>query len=265
MTDNRSFLSKKIAAVKRLYMWHYASKKLGLILVSEYPKSGGTWYCQMLAEYLQLPYPRNRMPKLEQSILHGHSLYSPHFNNPVCVVRDGRDIMVSFYHHMYFGNSIMQPAELEKYRSNAPFNNFENIKENMPAYIEYMFTKFSTGGSQLSWSGFIQSYLGKENVVFVQYEKLLAQTETELENSIKKLMGNDHPINKERLKQAVEKYSFETVSKRKKGEESKADFLRKGVAGDWKNYFSKEACETFNRYAGKELVLLGYEKDEHWF
>src|SRR5256885_16951304 len=112
MKDERNFLIKKIASLKRHYMWYYASNKLDLILVSEFPKSGGTWYCQMLSYYLQLPYPRNKTPRLERSILHGHFLYDRRFNKIVCVARDGRDALVSYYHHMYFGDSFMQQNEL---------------------------------------------------------------------------------------------------------------------------------------------------------
>ncbi len=36
------------------------------------------------------------------------------------------------------------------------------------------------------------------------------------------------------------------------------------MVGDWRNQFSKGARETFDRYAGKELVLLGYEQDSSW-
>jgi len=40
--------------------------------------------------------------------------------------------------------------------------------------------------------------------------------------------------------------------------------LRKGVAGDWRNHFSKDAKQVFNKLAGKELIKLGYEIDESW-
>jgi hypothetical protein len=36
------------------------------------------------------------------------------------------------------------------------------------------------------------------------------------------------------------------------------------VVGDWRNYFSPEARESFDRYAGDELILLGYERDRAW-
>ena len=261
--DTRSYINKKIGSLKSYFLWHYASKCLDLILVSEFPKSGGTWYCQMLSDYLQILYPRNQAPRFEKSVLHGHHYYSPSFNKPVCIVRDGRDALVSYYHHMYFGNAVLPPHVFEKYKQNAPFNNFENIKDNMPAYIEYMFTKYRQAGHLFTWSGFVNSYFDKPNVIYVKYEDLLSNPFITLELSIKKLGNCD--VDGERLQKTIEKYSFQNQTKRKPGEENKKDFLRKGIAGDWKNYFTKEASEMFNHYAGQELILLGYEKDKNWF
>jgi hypothetical protein len=55
----------------------------------------------------------------------------------------------------------------------------------------------------------------------------------------------------------AEEFSFERQAGRRPGEEDKRSFLRKGVVGDWRNHFSQEARETFDRYAGSELILLG--------
>lgn len=263
MQDKRNRFEKKLSALKHFYLWYYASHKYDLILVSEYPKSGGTWYCQMLAQCLQLPYPRNRMPKLEKSVLHGHLYYSPKFNKPVCMLRDGRDALVSYYHHMYFGNSILPQRVFENYRNQAPFKNFEDTKGNLPAYIEYMFTQYKTSKRFFTWSGFVNSYYGKPGVVFVKYEDLLQDATGTLARSIAELNLQVPSI--DIIQKAVSAFSFENVTKRKPGEENKKDFLRKGVAGDWKNHFSKEACEVFNHYAGNELVMLGYEKDKNWY
>jgi len=40
--------------------------------------------------------------------------------------------------------------------------------------------------------------------------------------------------------------------------------LRKGVAGDWKNVFTKEAIETFKELTGDKIVELGYENNMDW-
>src|SRR6266542_1350612 len=169
MKDNRSYISKKYAALKRYYMWYCVSKKLDLILVSEFPKSGGTWYCQMLSDYLQLPYPRNRTPRLEK------------------------------------------------------------------------------------------------NVLFVKYENLFSNAEKEMTGSIIALLDDSHIIDSQRLQKVIQNNSFENLSKRKKGEENKTEFLRKGIAGDWKIYFSKEACQLFDYFGGNELINLGYEFNHDWY
>ena len=36
------------------------------------------------------------------------------------------------------------------------------------------------------------------------------------------------------------------------------------MVGDWRNQFTREAREVFDRHAGEELILLGYEKDHSW-
>ena len=46
--------------------------------------------------------------------------------------------------------------------------------------------------------------------------------------------------------------------------ENISSFLRKGVAGDWKNKFNKEAAMIFDHYAGDMLIKLGYETDHNW-
>ncbi len=40
--------------------------------------------------------------------------------------------------------------------------------------------------------------------------------------------------------------------------------LRKGQAGDWRNHFTREAAEIFDRYCGDMLISTGYEPDHEW-
>ncbi|MGE0084016.1 MAG: sulfotransferase domain-containing protein [Desulfococcaceae bacterium] len=70
--------------------------------------------------------------------------------------------------------------------------------------------------------------------------------------------------NMEKLLSIEKNYSFENLTNRKRGIQNKKFFLRKGIAGDWKNHFSSEAKHIFNKYAGQELILLGYEKNDKW-
>lgn len=262
MQGTKQIIKRKATALKYHYMWHYASKKLGLILVSEFPKSGGTWLCQMLSDYLELPFPRNRMPLFEKSILHGHQYYNDSFLNPICLIRDGRDVMVSLYHHMYMGHQGLRESAVEIFRSRAPFQNFENIKENMPAFITYIFTNFKLNGQKINWRDFTESFLNKPNVTLVRYEDLLKNTFSEMERVLYAVAGT--PLQKDRLEETISRFSFQNQTNRMPGQENKNSFLRKGIAQDWKNHFTPEACEIFKHYAGSTLILLGYESNMDW-
>lgn len=240
-------------------MVHLLSDVLPLYIVTEYPKSGGSWVSQMLSEYLNVPFPRNQFPKIQSSVMHGHYLYSPSMKNVVVVLRDGRDVMVSFYYQSLFANERFNSRLVEITRRELQFDDYDDIKKNLPRFIEYKFT--TRKHPRFTWSDFINDWLDKD-AAFIRYENLLQDPVEELAQALYVVKKNDP--DRKILEQIVEKYSFETMSKRKQGEENKHSFLRKGIAGDWKNHFSKEAREVFNSFAGKELIKLGYEDDEKW-
>lgn len=66
------------------------------------------------------------------------------------------------------------------------------------------------------------------------------------------------------MRQCVETTSFERVTNRKRGEEQSSAFLRKGVAGDWREVFTERDKEIFKEVAGDFLIRLGYKEDNNW-
>lgn len=258
---HRSKISIKIDALQRLIMWHTLSGKFPLYLVAEYPKSGGSWVSQMLSSYFNIPYPRDQRPPLKSCILQGHHLYHSNFKNVFCVIRDGRDIMVSYYFYSLFHNDRNYPFAVKNMRNKMPFNDYENIIKNLPVFIEYLFTKEKQGLFHFSWDEFVRSWSNK-GVPIIRYEDLLISVPDALGTAIQKVTGEQPDM--EKLRTIEKTYSFQNLTKRKKGAENKKSFLRKGIAGDWKNHFSAEAKHVFNKYAGKELILLGYENDDRW-
>ena len=40
--------------------------------------------------------------------------------------------------------------------------------------------------------------------------------------------------------------------------------FHKGLSGEWKKVFTQEHCKAFKRTFGKDLIMLGYEKDNGW-
>ena len=248
--------------LKRLIMWHTMSDRLPLYLVPEYPKSGGTWFSQMLSDAIDVPFPRNTTPApIQKSILSGHHMYSPRFKNVTVVIRDGRDATVSAYYYMLFKNEINKQFGVDHYRGHLPFKDYDDIQGNLPEFIEYLFVEYPKKWNHFSWSQFIDSWLPHDFPV-VRYEDLLTDAAGILVDISGKLTGE--PITRERAEEIVEKFSFKRMSGRKQGQENTKSFVRKGIAGDWKNHFTREACEVFDKHAGDQLITCGYEKDHEW-
>ncbi len=233
---------------------------LNYVVVTEYPKSGGTWLGLMLAELLGVPFPRNSFPLLQKSIMHGHYLPTLACRKPIVLWRDGRDVMVSWYYHCLFCNEHKNHILVNKVSNELALVDKDDIRTNLPQFIEYCFTRQSH--PKFSWSEFVNSWIRDESAIFIRYEDLRNDTLSELIR-IMTLLDFDLP-ELSALESVIEKFSFSTMSNRTPGMENKGSFLRKGIVGDWENQFSKEAREVFCEYAGEQLVLLGYEKNSNW-
>jgi hypothetical protein len=243
----------------RTAMVHLLSGALPLYVVNEFPKSGGTWVGQMLGRALGVPFPRNRFPVLRPSIMHGHYLNPLGMKNVVVAWRDGRDVMVSWYHQQLISHEWNE-RQVRRSRRELPLEDYEDVYENLPAFIEYAFTR--PHSPRFSWAKFARRWHGRKDAVHVRYEDLRRDTAGELERIVLGLTGER--LGPEEATAIAEEFSFERQAGRRAGEENRSSFLRKGVVGDWRNYFSPEARETFDRYAGEELILLGYECDRAW-
>lgn len=246
------------------------------VLIVEYPKSGGTWLAQLVSGSLQLPFPRNQYPIFKRAVYHSHYLpkFSIHKNKHIVwLLRDGRDIMVSsYFHHLVWNDKNKKdPKLVNYYRNNLPFDDYSDIHKNLAAYIEFLFTdkpsKFVFFNYPGNWKDYNQEWLEvknhQNNISLIKYEDMLADTYGEMSKLLKSTIPNMQ-VNPEHLQTIVDQYSFENQTQRKPGEENTNSFLRKGISGDWKNYFNEEAKQVFKKYAGQMLIDLNYEKDENW-
>ncbi len=263
-------LTERSNDLVRAGMVHLLSRVLPLYVVNEHPKSGGTWVGQMLGRALGVPFPRNRFPVLRPSIMHGHYLSPWGMNNVVVVWRDGRDVMTSWYNQRLFVHEWRNEPQVERARKDLSFRDYDDIYENLPAFIEYAFTeprsrrfKWSDPSPRFTWADFVRRWQAREDAVHVRYEDLHRDTSGQLRRIVLELTGDDL-LDPEKAAAIAHEFSFERQSGRKAGEENKESFLRKGVVGDWREAFSPKAREIFDRHAGEELLLLGYERDRSW-
>jgi|TARA_R110002096_G_scaffold272416_4_gene466074 hypothetical protein len=261
--DKRSNLAIKLDALQRLIMINCLSGFLPIYVVTEYPKSGGTWVGQMVSEILRVPFPRNKRPDFQSCLLHTHLLYMRTIKNVLVVFRDGRDVMVSQYFHMLFENEKSSPILVKKTRGDLSFKDYHDVEHNLPTFIDYIFDKESSSVSpyHFTWTQFVNSWRGKD-VATVKYEDMVAEPTYSL-RTILRQMGRDGP-DESYLDSVAKKYSFENQAMRKPGEENRMSFLRKGRPGDWMEKFNRKSALLFDEYAGSELIELGYAVNRSW-
>lgn len=254
----------KLVSAARYAMVHLASRPLDLIVVNEFPKSGGTWLGQMLSRALRVPFPRNRIPTPKRCIMHGHYLSGWGMKNVVALFRDGRDVMVSWYYHCLFPiESELGDAKrslVSQVRRHLAFTDVRDVKANLPKFIEYSFTE--PVYPRFSWADFVDRWWQAENVVPATYEGLKRNGEQELRRIAYELVGED--LSESGAREVLEAFSFVRQTGRRPGQEQTSSFLRKGIVGDWKNFFSAEAREIFAHFAEPQLEQLGYESDPGW-
>ena len=166
--------------------------------------------------------------------------------------------MVSFYYHLVFDKPITSAAYSVAVRKAIGVIDPYDIQAAMPRFIQWA---FEGGYPGFSWKEFVHDWHGKGHVHQTSYEAVTLDPKAELTAALNAL-GADLPD--AQIDKIISDYSFEAQSNRKRGEEDVTAFVRKGIIGDWKNVFNKEACEMFDRYAGDELILLGYETDRSW-
>ena len=235
-----------------------------LVFVVGYPKSGTTWVSQLISTCLHLPYHRNTIkPVLRAAVVHGHELVWKTYPRGIYVVRDGRDALVSFYYHLSQaipeGENVKLSASQQKIFPG--LKNKADIQENIAGFIEQQMIR--PHSSPAHWGNHVQSFFNNPNtnIHLVRYEDLLTDGEQVLSDVVSALSGNE-PQKKE-IEYALNLFSFERQVTDKKDGEDKS-FLRKGIAGDWRNHFTREAAEIFDHYCGDVLVEMGYEQDHSW-
>ena len=238
-------------------------RQLGQLVVVEFPKSGGTWLKKMCSTYLDIPLAeRPMLPVIRTSLIHSHTTWRWGLNNAVYLIRDGRDIMVSMYFHKLrlLGTEYGIGTErLFRYIYGKKCD-FDDVSARLPRFIEYEMKHSSM--TSVNWSRHVEAWQNKRGVVYVKYEDLLIDTISTLTGVIQRLIHDE--IDSQRLKDTVSKFEFSRVAGRAPGSEDRQSFMRKGIAGDWKNYFTKDAAEIFAHYCGETLISVGYESDESW-
>jgi len=173
-----------------------------------------------------------------------HERWVPRYKRAVYLIRDGRDVCISFYHYQkslgLFHGSFS--AFLRRFLNNQ-----------VDGY----------GG----WKRHVESWLSHQDkqpdtVFIVKYENMLHNT-FEVLHGITQFLKMD--VSEERIYQSIELNKICNmqqqeckVKARQKNNECSIPFVRKATCGQWKYFFSPEDLSAFEQCLGDFCLQIGY-------
>jgi hypothetical protein len=215
-----------------------------MILASTRDKPGARWL-------------GDRTPRRLTALLPG----APH----VYVYRDGRDVLVSWAYHWARtgGPELFQPGfQDQTVRAAAdlrarPESFMNNPRAGLLADDAWVRQACRDWAERIRHDSEAAQKLPREGtpVMVIRYEDLHSRFE-EIRNGLYEFLGlnpADAAMPSEETKTLP---GFQV--------ENPAAKHRKGVVGDWRNYFDARLTRIFKEEAGAELVRLGYERNAEW-
>jgi hypothetical protein len=229
--------------------------------VASYPKSGNTWLRFMLGQLLsdeemgfdavKVVIPPVGAHRHGPRVLPGggrliktHESYRDPYRTAIYMVRDGRDVAISYYHH-----------QLRQGTFEGEFSTF--------------LTRFLDGRADAYgvWHEHVASWLDspiarRGNLEVVRYESMRRDP---LETMKRVLKALGVGASDEKVRAIIEANTMErmrrkegsaTVVKTKRGD---IPIVRKGSPGEWREVFSERDHENFLERAAPMLARLGYE------
>lgn len=167
------------------------------------------------------------------------------------VIRDIRDALVS----LYFSLKVSHPLISNNVGDGRKVLNELSFEDGFLYLIKQRGNAISD--VQRTWIPVCRE--GK--ALLVRYEDLIAD---ELVTFSRILGYCQLEVDPKYVRGVVERNSFENMTGRHKGEEDITAHHRKGIVGDWRNYFTDKIKDEVRKQFGKLLIDTGYEKDLNW-
>lgn len=206
--------------------------------IIEYPKCGGTWLMRLLRScYNQETIEGDEiLAGMSERFYKRHVLPKGYVQRPILIVRDPRDVWVSFYFH------VVHLQRDKKVRAEIGYAEDQPDAECLEKFVRLYIEKPERHYPFFAYEDLVNAWQDKMHNagVLVKYEDMQVDTLTVLKKiSDRYSLG----ISEKTMRDAIEKNTFRKLAGREKGEMDSSSHKRKGIVGDWKNYFSDQLLE----------------------
>ncbi len=236
------------------------------VFIVSYPRSGNTWILFILTHLILHRFDDSVDFKVVQEttpdihmvqrygisldvprprIIKSHTCFVPEYPKVVYLVRDGRDVAVSFFHW---------------------HNKFSQFDGTFYDFIKADFCY------PISWSEHVSSWLFQKHdtpLICIRYEDMLEDGPTQIRKlcDFAGISATD-----EEILQALKLASFDRMRKieEERGlgyvDEKNRNYMvvREGKKGNWKTHFDERTKELFKKKHQYVLEKLGYVEDANW-
>jgi Sulfotransferase domain len=264
-------IRRLVSAAKRNLGLEIAGSHLAVYpddtFIMSYPRSGNTWIRFLLTNLLHPEIPatfelmeRTVPDTTAQSrrffdgvprprLIKGHHSFDPRIKRVIYVVRDPRDVAVSFYHFQRKYRIIDDKLPLEGY---------------VQRFVSGEVSDFGSWGEHVaSW---LAARYGSPDFILIRYLDLKTETMAEL-GRIAEFLKID--ADEQRLSQAIERSSTERMRKQEKieqdtwvatrGKRKDVAFIGPAKAGNWKAALPPTSVASIESAWGPLMKALGYE------
>ena len=167
------------------------------------------------------------------------------------VIRDPRDIIVSAYFSHLKTHSMGEWLREHRKKLNSV-----NQEEGIMLEIDFRSAPII---NMLNWN------YNNPNIYETRFELITTDPLNEFIKIFQFLDLYPQQLHPNTLNHIISTNSFNRMSKgRKIGQEDTFSHYRKGIHGDWVNYFTDKNKKYFKEKLGHVLIHLGYEKDYDW-
>ena len=100
--------------------------------------------------------------------------------------------------------------------------------------------------------------------ILLLHNKLINSIAMRSQLSLIKKMYIKNGLTQKQIQTTLKNNSFENLAGNPRGLEDIQNHYRKGISGDWRNYFTDTHKHLFKEQWGELLIHLGYEQDTNW-